>query len=295
MGIALTLAGRNIKLYFRDRASVFFSMLGALIVLLLYIFFLGDVQVQSIKQSMPAIDENDIRFLVNSWMIGGILSISSVTTSMGCLGTMVDDRLKGISRDFSTAPIKRWQLVMSYLLSAILSSFIICSILLIVGEVFLVVTGGVLLEAMAILKAFGLLALCCISYTAINCFLCTLVKTTGGFGGISTLLGTLIGFLSGSYMPIGVFPAAVQVVIKLLPYSYSAALFRMIFTRVPMDTVFGMAPADIRLDFEEEFGMRLVTFGREMDTWLMLAIIAVAGAIFFGLSIWRMSGRSKKA
>jgi multidrug/hemolysin transport system permease protein len=33
---------RNLKIYFRDKASVFFSMLSVIIIFALYILFIGD-------------------------------------------------------------------------------------------------------------------------------------------------------------------------------------------------------------------------------------------------------------
>ena len=38
----IAFAKRNLKLYFRDKGSVFFSLLGVFVILALYIFFLGD-------------------------------------------------------------------------------------------------------------------------------------------------------------------------------------------------------------------------------------------------------------
>jgi multidrug/hemolysin transport system permease protein len=39
--------------------------------------------------------------------MAGILSVTSITTTMGALGIMVDDRSKKILNDFYSAPIKR--------------------------------------------------------------------------------------------------------------------------------------------------------------------------------------------
>ena len=44
---------RNIKIFLKDRAAVFFSLLAPLIVLMLYILFLGDIQVSSVKSFFP--------------------------------------------------------------------------------------------------------------------------------------------------------------------------------------------------------------------------------------------------
>ena len=44
----ITLTGRNLKLYLRDKGAVFFSLLSMLIVIGLMVFFLGDMSVNSI-------------------------------------------------------------------------------------------------------------------------------------------------------------------------------------------------------------------------------------------------------
>ncbi len=47
MNDILALTKRNCLCYFRDKASVFFSLLGVLIVILLYLIFLTDMLVDS--------------------------------------------------------------------------------------------------------------------------------------------------------------------------------------------------------------------------------------------------------
>ena len=51
---------RNITIFFRDKASVFFSLLSVLIIIGLYVLFLGDLM----EQSMP--DAPGVRFLMDS-------------------------------------------------------------------------------------------------------------------------------------------------------------------------------------------------------------------------------------
>ncbi len=84
-----SLTGRNLKLFFRDRASVFFSLLSVIIIFALYALFLGDIQVENLKngsgQVLPGAE-----WLVNAWIFAGILTISIVTVSLGAYGTMVD-------------------------------------------------------------------------------------------------------------------------------------------------------------------------------------------------------------
>ena len=92
-------AKRNLKVYFRDKGSVFFSILSVLIVIGLYAFFLGDQLIKSVE-SFDESRTNEIKFLVNSWLIAGILSVTSISTTLGAFGVIVDDKVKKIDKDF---------------------------------------------------------------------------------------------------------------------------------------------------------------------------------------------------
>lgn len=109
MGIVLAIMGRNLRLFFRDRLNVFFSLLGALVVFLLYTLFLSNLQTTSIVSSFPQADEADVRAFVNSWMFGGIIAMTSITTSLGALNVFVEDVATGRFRDFLVSPIRRGQ------------------------------------------------------------------------------------------------------------------------------------------------------------------------------------------
>lgn len=72
----ISLVKRNLIRYFRHRSGVFFSLLGALISFVLYIIFLKNNMVQNwsaVTQSSQLLD---------SWLIGGTLSVMAITTTL---------------------------------------------------------------------------------------------------------------------------------------------------------------------------------------------------------------------
>src|SRR5690554_5326156 len=105
---------RNIKVYLRDPVGVFFSFLSMLIILGLYILFLGDVSVNNMPLEIPNVSEQNIRFLVDSWIMAGILIVNSITIPLGVFGIMVQDRARKTIDGFLVAPVKRWKLIMGY-------------------------------------------------------------------------------------------------------------------------------------------------------------------------------------
>ena len=103
---------RDLRVYFRDRLSVFFSLLSVILTFLLYMLFLGDVW----SDGLP--DVEGARAMMDSWIMAGLLSIASVTTTLSAASTMVDDRTRKISKDFEASPISRTGLAGSYILSS---------------------------------------------------------------------------------------------------------------------------------------------------------------------------------
>jgi len=73
----LNLAQRNLKIFFRQKSAVFFSLLGVFVIIGLYVVFLGDVWTQNFK------DLPQINTLMNNWIMAGIISVTAITTTMG--------------------------------------------------------------------------------------------------------------------------------------------------------------------------------------------------------------------
>ena len=68
---------RNLVLFFKDRTAVILSFLAEFIVVGLYILFIRKNMITSFAQI------KGIELLMDTWMIAGILGITSVTTTMG--------------------------------------------------------------------------------------------------------------------------------------------------------------------------------------------------------------------
>ena len=291
MNTSLSLTHRNLKLFFRDKASVFFSLLSMLIIVMLYALFLGKIQVQSIEESVGRTIPG-AEWLVNSWIFAGILAVGTVTVSLGAYGTMVDDVHSGRIKDFFVSPMRRSQLVAGYMVSAALISLIINLVVLIVAEAYIAITGGQLLSPMQMLETLGILCLSIFSFSSLVCFITSYVKSPNAFGALSTILGTMIGFLTGSYVPVGILPGAVVTAIKCIPFTYSALWLRQVFTAEPMQQVFEGAPAQTAKSYADLYGISLYFGDTPILPWMMALIIAVTGVMFFALSIWRLSRRT---
>ena len=53
------------------------------------------------------------------------------------------------------------------------------------------------------------------------------------------IMSALVGFLTGAFLPIGMFPANIQKIFALVPAHHGATLMRRVMTREPLMATFG--------------------------------------------------------
>ena len=139
----------------------------------------------------------------------------------------------------------------------------------------------------------GLILLSVLSSSAMVFFITSFFKSMNAFSTASTVLGTLIGFLTGIYIPIGVLPESIGWIIKIFPVSHSALLFRQVFMAEPMAATFANVPESVVTEFDREMGM-VFQYGEYTATPLVHLLVLIAVAIvFFLLSVWNLSRKRK--
>lgn len=281
------IAKRNLKLFFRDRKNVVMSFLSVLIIIGLYILFLGENLKSGVLES-PGID-----FLLDSWVMAGILAVTSVTSTLGALGIMVEDRTQKILKDFKAAPIKRYDLVGGYLLGAFSIGVALSLVTLLLAEVYIVMQGGEWLPFVAWVKVIGLILLSVLASSSIVFFITSLLNTRNSFSTASTIIGTLIGFLTGIYIPIGSLPEPVQWMIKLFPISHAGALIRTVMLERPMEVSFAGADAEAVQQFNLDMGVTYEYGSTISSAGLSIAVLLGTTILFYLLSIAVMAKKSK--
>ena len=290
MGVVVDIMGRNLRLFFRDRLNVFFSLLGALIVFLLYTLFLANLQTTSIANAFPQADEGDVKGFVDSWMFGGIVAMTSITTSLGALGVFVEDAATGRFRDFLVSPIRRGQLVLGYLLSTFVVALIMTALVLVVSLVYLFAVDGVVIAVPQIAATLGWIALACLAFAALWAFVASFIRTTNAFSALATIVGTVIGFLAGAFIAVGLFPEAVRNVVNALPFAQTAMLMRRELTGDTLSTLVGGQQEAIDA-LSEYYGITAFVGEWEVTVPVVAGILAASAIIFTALAAWRIRSR----
>ena len=242
----LALLKRDFLLYFRNRSGVFFSLLGALISFLLYIIFLQ----KNLMDAWSQLPDN--KSLLNNWLMGGTLAVTGITTSFTALTQMVQDRENQVDQDLFLTDLGSWGLQLSYLISSLIISFVMQAFMLVVMSLYFqeIPAMSKLFEISLIMLLSSLLS------TLVNVLLIYPFQSVDSLGKLATIVGTVSGFLVGTYVPMGILPNFAQVLMKCTPATYLASLYRQVLMKEQLETTF-MGNSSLLEEFQEKLGIRL--------------------------------------
>ena len=267
---------RCLKVFYTDLTSVLFSVMAVCIVIGIYILFLGDIWTDLAAGSL----ENS-REIMDCWIMGGSLAIIPVTSTLGAFSAMVDDRVRKIEKDLICSPLRRFHIAGGYILSAFSVGVIMSLLALILAEVYIVNNGGNPHTFEEILKLIGVIAYNGIFSTVALYFIVSFFRSNGAFLTTSVVVGVLIGFFTGCYLPIGLLPEGVQNIVKMFPPSHAASLMRQIMMKAPLDYAFSLDTGHTERDWFENFmGVKYIIDGEYTTATQSLIFIGGAIALF---------------
>ena len=136
--------------------------------------------------------------------------------------------------------------MLGYLLSTVVIALIITTLVLVVSLGYLFFVDGVVIGIPQIGRTLGWITLACVAFAALWAFIASFIRTTGAFAALSTIVGTVIGFLAGAFIAVGLFPVGVRNIVNALPFAQSAMLVRREFTRDEMCLKLGIDPGEVR-------------------------------------------------
>lgn len=267
---------------------MFFSILSSLVLIALFALFLGDLQVTNLQEAFPGAEEGDVRWFVNTWVLAAIVMITTLTSWLAALTVFVDDRSTGRFNDFIVSPLRRIQVVLGYLLASFLVALVMSLLLLAVSQVYVAIQGDPIMTGEQILLTIGYITVSCAAFSALGSFAVTFMTSTGGFSALSTIVGTLVGFLAGAYLPVGQLPEAVGNGMNALPFAQAAMLIRGPMTERPFAVITESSPT-AQDTVAEYYGITPFVGDTEITTSIALAALSGLCVIFTTLAVWRLS------
>jgi multidrug/hemolysin transport system permease protein len=280
---------RNCKLFFKDKGMFFPSLITPIILLVLYVTFLGAVYRDSLISAIPqefSIDSALIDATVAGQLVSSLLAVCCVTVAFCSNLLMVQDRVSGARRDLTVSPVGSATLAAAYFTASVLATLAVNFTALGACLVYLAAAGcWYLTAADVILLAADVLLLTLFGVAFSSC-LHVFLTTGGQASAIGTLVSAGYGFICGAYMPISSYPEGLQKVLSLLPGTYATSLLRSHALAGAFD---GMAdaglPDELITGIRKSIDCALSFFGHSVSVGAMYAVLAGSVLLFGGVYI----------
>lgn len=299
--------GRNTKLFFKDKGVCLSAMIAPLILLFLFVAFLGDVYRDSLLGCFPQGIELDSRLVegfAGGWLMSSLLAVSAVTIAFTANLIMVQDRVTGRIDDLEVSPVPQATLALAYYLSTALVTLLVCGLAYGAGLIYLAAVGWYMSVADVFLSLLDVVLLVLFG-TALSSIVCHFLHSQGAITAVEAIVSAAYGFLCGAYMPIAQLAEGLQSVLKFLPGTYGTVLLHEHFMGGAIDAMqFDTVPEDVTGGISEEmlsgvrsgFDCTIEVFGNSVPEWamyliLILTIVLLLG-IYVGLCVLR--GRKRK-
>lgn len=280
---------RNVKLYFKDKAMFFTSLITPLILLVLYGTFLSNVYEDSFRGALEAagatVPDKLIGGCVGGELISSLLAVSCVTVTFCANLLMVQDKVTGARRDLTIAPVKKSVLALSYYLSTFLSTLLICFVATAICLGYLAYVGwylsaldvAALLLDVVLLVLFGTALSSCVNFP---------LSTNGQGSAVGTIVSTGYGFICGAYMPISQFSEGLQKFVSCLPGTYGTSLLRNHALRGVFAQMGEQGfPSEVVESIRDSVDCNIYFFGNKVELSAMYLVLLVTIAALVGLYV----------
>ena len=266
----LALIKRNFLLYFRNRSGVILSLFGAIIPFVLYIVFLKNNYKDHSSQ------------LMDLWLIGGVLAVTGLTTTLAAFSRQVEDRERKVTDDLFITDLGPWGLQLSYLVSSVIIGFLMQVIMFAFMLSYFTLEDKVSFEWGSLPYLMFLMLLNSLLATLINALIVQCFKSVDSLGKLATVVGATSGFLVGTYIPIGTLPNMAQNLMKLTPSNYMASLFRQVLMKESLADTFTNSSQQ-HAAFEKTMGIRIEwqELLTRTETFYIVGIVLVAIALIW--------------
>lgn len=295
------LTKRNIKMFFKDKGMFFTSLITPMILLVLYVTFLGNVYEESFSENIAkgfTVSSDLIKGTVSGELISSLLAVSCVTVAFCSNLLMVNDKVNHVNIDFMVTPIKKSVLALSYFVATLLTTLIISYSALALSLGYIAITkwylsfGDVMLIIVDVflLTAFG---------TALSSVVNVFLKTSGQASAVGTIVSAGYGFLCGAYMPISSFSGGLQKAMMFLPGTYGTSLIRNhclagVYRQMENDGF----PAEAIEKIKDSIDCNIYFFGEKVDIGsmylVMIIIIILLILAYVLINILKKKGKSDR-
>ena len=219
---------RNLKVYFKDRGMFISSMITPIILLVLYIVFLGKIYRNTFTTNIPAgfaIEDSLVDATVGAQLFSSLLAVCCITVAFCANLIMVQDRVTGAINDFTVTPVDNAMLILGYYFATMIAALLICLAATAVSFIYLAIVGWYMTVGDVFLVLLDVFLLVNFG-TALSTLICLPLKTSGQMSAVGTVISAGYGFVCGAYMPISEYHVVLRNVVGFLPGTYGTSIIR---------------------------------------------------------------------
>jgi multidrug/hemolysin transport system permease protein len=276
MKTMLVLLKRNVKLFFNDKGMFFSSLITPIILLVLYVSFLGNVYTDSLLMSVPAgydVTERLLDGFAGTQLISSILAVSCVTVAFCSNLLMIQDKANGTLKDFTVSPVRSSVMSFSYYMATFVSTLVVCLFATGISLAYIAIIGWYFSITDVLLIILDVVILCLFGValsSVVNFFL----STQGQMSAVGTIVSAGYGFLCGAYMPISQFSEGLRNVIMFFPGTYGTSLLRNHAMQGVLEEMKREGlPAEFIESVKDSFDCNIYIFDAKVDISLMYVIV----------------------
>ena len=280
---------RNIKLYFRDKGMFFSSLITPIILLILFITFLGSIYRDSFASALSAAGINADAALIDGCvggqLISSLLAVTCITVAFCSNLIMIKDKTSGARRDLTVSPLHLSTLGFSYYLASLISTLIINLTAAAVSLAYLAVVGWYLSSADVLLLILDVFLLTMFG-TALSSCVNFFLSSDGQASAVGTIVSAGYGFICGAYMPVSNFSPVLQRILSFLPGTYGTVLLRNhamrgAFRQMTKDGI----PQEVIEKICDSVDCNLYFFGEKVSVSAMYMVLCASILLFIGIYI----------
>ena len=287
---------RNCKLFFKDKSVFFPSLISPLILLFLFIAFLGNVYRDSIRSVVNGFEISDalVESIASGWLISSLIAVCAVTIAFTANTIMVQDRVSGQASDLFVTPVSRPIVAAGYFVSTFLVTAVICFVALFAGFIYIAIAGWHLTAADVLLTVADTLLLT-IFGTAFSSVICFFLKSQGGVTAVQATVSAAYGFLCGAYMPIGNLVGWLKNILMFLPGTYGTGLLHSHLMGSAIEAITGEGmPSALVAGLKDGFDCTLYFFDSAVPSGICYLVVALVTAALIGAYVLLVVFRKKK-
>ena len=210
-------------------------------------------------------------------MFAGVIAVTTATATLGAFGKFIEDKVSMKSEDFLITKITPRKLAYSYITYSVIITLIFTILLFSFGYSYTFIKFDITFKFTFPLIAIVLLST--LMHTLLFYLITSSLKTMSAFSGLSTIVGTLIGFLAGIYIPIGLLPSYLQKIITLFPTTQAIVLLKDLLMKDVLEPLQSIMSNEAYNELALMLGIKLQWNDQLLSnkfSWAYLVIITMA-------------------